>query len=353
MNISAKSQQIVVRRAERSDLAMWQDFVDRSPDAGCMHHAAWYEILREAFWVEPHFLIATDNDAKVHGILALYQSDSFLTGRHISSLEEGILAADPNTTHALLTAALELRDRIGAKYLQIRGSAVAESASKMIRTVHTILHTNHPEDVLWAAVRKKTRWAIKQNVKRPIAVEHDPSLRDLENFYRVYAEHMHALGTPVPGFEMFDSIRKRLGTGRLRLYIVRCRERIVGGMLCILNTNRWTDQYAIVRPSKETEFANYLLYWHAIRDAAACKVPLLDLGRCTPNGNVHLFKRKWGGVDIDVPYYFYSVKPHGTDNFRLEDLKVQKGIAQRIWSRLPLGFCNRIGPLLRKQLPFI
>jgi serine/alanine adding enzyme len=353
MNISASRQEIFVRRAERSDLAKWQDFVDRAPDAGCMHHAAWYDVLRDAFWVEPHFLIATDRHAEVRGILALYRSDSLLTGRHISSLEEGILASHPEAGSALLAAALELRDRVGARYLQIRGPAIADSTSTIIRTVHTVIPTNQPQEVLWAAVKKKTRWAIKQNSKQPISVEHDPCLYEFENFYHVYAEHMRALGTPVVGFEMFDSIRTRLGIDRLRLYIVRYRERIVGGMLCILNSTRWTDQYAIVRLSKETEFANYLLYWHVIRDAASCKIPLLDLGRCTPNSNVHLFKRKWGGIDVDMPYYFYPTKSPRIKKLGFEGLKNRKGVRQRIWAHLPLAFCNRIGPLLRKQLPFI
>jgi serine/alanine adding enzyme len=346
-------QEIVVRRAERSDLVMWQEFVDRTPAAGCMHHAAWYDVLRDVFCVEPHFLIAIDQNANVHGILSLYQSDSFLTGRHISSLEEGILATSAKATEALLEAALELRDRTGAKYLQIRGPATSDSTSTMIRTIHTIIDTNQSEDVLWAAVKKKTRWAIKQNFKAPIAVQHDPNLENLEDFYRVYAEHMRSLGTPVMGFDVFDSIRNRLGLRKIRLYIVRYREQVIGGMLCILNTNRWTDQFAVVRRSQETEFANYFLYWHAIRDASVCKVPLFDLGRCTPNSNIHLFKRKWGGVDIEMPYNFYFAARHAIGSLRLEELKLKKGVAQRIWSHLPLSFCNRIGPLLRKQLPFI
>jgi hypothetical protein len=344
---------MLVRRVACEDLASWQDYVDGMQEAGCMHHAAWYEVLRDAFWVEPYFLIATDERSQVQGILPLYQSNSWITAPHISSLEEGVLSSCPEARRALLTAALELRERVGARYLQIRGFADAELATRVIPTVHTVIPTNLPREALWRSIKKKTRWAIRQTLKQPIIVERDPDLVELDSFYAVYAERMRELGTPVMGFDMFESIRARLGKSRLRLYLVKYREDVVGGMLCIVNSTRWTDQYAIVLPSKDTEFANYLLYWHVICDASSCNVPQLDLGRCTPGSNVHLFKRKWGGIDIDVPYHFYADNASSISNLGLETLKRQKGLPQRIWPYLPLLLCNRVGPLLRKRLPFI
>jgi hypothetical protein len=349
---AAKSE-FVIRRVGQNDLSLWQEFVDRSPEAGCMHHAGWYNILKDAFAVEPFFFMALDGDATVQGILALYRSGSLFTGRHISSLEGGMLASSPQAAYALYSAARDLRDDIHARYLQIRGRAFDDGIFRVIPTVHTVIPTCRPAHLLWAAVKKKTRWAVRQNSKLPISVEHDPSLNELESFYRLYAERMHALGTPIIGFAMFDSMRSRLGSRRLRLYIVKHNGSPIGGMLCIVNNQRWTDQFAIVRPSDEAEFANYLLYWHVIRDASTCNVPALDLGRSTPNSNVHLFKRKWGGIDIEIPYYFYANDPKGLKHLRLETMKRTHGLAQIIWSRLPLPVCNRIGPLLRRQLPFI
>jgi FemAB-related protein (PEP-CTERM system-associated) len=343
----------VVRRVAVKDLALWQDYVDRTPEAGCMHHAAWYEVLRDAFSVEPYFFLATDERSQVHGILPLYQSDSWITGRHIASLEEGVLSSCPQARRALLSAALELRERVGAKYLQIRGGTCNELATKVVPAVHTVIPTGRSREVLWRSIKKKTRWAIRQTLKQPITVVRDPDLAELDSFYKVYAEHMRELGTPVVGFDMFESIRARLGKDRLRLYVVKYRENVVGGMLCIVNSARWTDQYAMVRPSKQTEFANYLLYWHVICDANSCQVPQFDLGRCTPGSNVHLFKRKWGGIDIDVSYHFFATNASSITNPGLEGLKRRKGVAQRIWPHLPLFLCNRVGPLLRKRLPFI
>ena len=51
---------IRVRLAKETDLSAWQQFVDQMPQAGCMHHAGWYAVLRDSCWVKPYFLIAED-----------------------------------------------------------------------------------------------------------------------------------------------------------------------------------------------------------------------------------------------------------------------------------------------------
>jgi len=131
-------------------------------------------------------------------------------------------------------------------------------------------------------------------------------------------------------------------------------------MLCILNSRCWTAVYSAVRPSRETDFANYLLYWHMIRDASIDGTPLLDLGRSAPDSNVRLFKRKWGGTEIEVAYerYFGRAKSQN-DHSRQHrgsvrgSLRRQKGLLYRLWSHLPLPLCNLLGPPIRKQLPFM
>jgi FemAB-related protein (PEP-CTERM system-associated) len=335
------------------DKFAWQEFVDRRPDAGCMHHAGWHAVLCEAYWVTPYFLMAKDTCGRIAGILPLYHSRSPLTGPYLSSLEDGVLADHHEAAYALLAEARALRDSTGARYLQVRGGVVDRPGAISVPTVRTFIDTDRPTDALWSAVKKKTRWAIRQAEKTNICIDCDADLIGLEDFYRVYAEHMRELGTPVIGMDAFRAIRSHLGAQRLRLYQVRERQRLIGGMLCIVNANRWTDYYAIMRPSDETVFANYFLYWQVIRDAAACGVPLLDLGRSTPDSNVHLFKRKWGGRDLEVMYQFYPAANAELRGVQLENLKKNKSLMQRLWSRLPLAVCNRLGPLLRKQLPFI
>jgi FemAB-related protein (PEP-CTERM system-associated) len=343
---------VSVRIAEETDLPEWQHFVDRRAGAGCMHHAGWHAVLRESYSVTPYFLMAQETRRLV-GILPLYYSRSFLTGPHLSSLEDGVFAADPRAVPALLTEARLLRESLGARYLQVRGGSIDRPSEQGFPTVRTFIDTRRPVDALWSAIKKKTRWGVRQAEKTDIRVQHDSALQRLEDFYWVYAEQMRELGTPVIGIDVFRAMRSHLGESRLRLYVVTERQRLIGGMLCILNIDRWSDYFAVVRPSDLTKFANYLLYWHVIRDASVCGVPLLDLGRSTPGSNVQFFKHKWGGREIEVPYRYYWGQEAPTRDVGFETLKRDRGIVQRLWSHLPLTLCNYLGPHIRRQLPFI
>jgi FemAB-related protein (PEP-CTERM system-associated) len=342
-----------VRQAQAGDMAAWQRFVDAAPDAGALHHAGWYDVLRDAFWVQPYFLMAVDGRDAVQGILPLYHSRSPIAGAHLSSLEGGVLAASSDATAALLAEARALRDRLGVGYLQLRGGAADRPAELTVPKIHTTIDTTQPVEALWAAVKKKSRWGIRQAEKQDLHVSRDADLGGIESFYRTYAAHMRDLGSPVIGLDAFRAIEHRLGPQRLRLYLVHHGARLIGGMLCILNGGRWTDYYAVVRTTADIEFANYLLYWHVIRDAAQCGATVLDFGRSTPDSNVHLFKRKWGGRDVEFPYRFYANPTLKIRDPGLQRIREQRGAARRLWSHLPLTLCNHLGPLLRKQLPFI
>jgi hypothetical protein len=361
LSFNASETNIRVRLATETDLSAWQRFVDRLPQAGCMHHAGWYAVLRDSCWVKPYFLIAEDaRGGEYTGILPLYHSTSPLTGSHLSSLGHGILAEDQQTVAALLDHARSFRDSIGAKYLELRGGPLDRPGDQAFTTVRTLINTGQPPKILWSAIRKKTRWAIRQAEKAAIRIECDVDLAGMDDFYWTYAEHIRKFGTPVMGIGFFRAIRTQLGNHRLRLYLVKEEQRLIGGMLCILNSRRWTAVYGAVRPSRETDFANYLLYWHLIRDASIRGTPVLDLGRSAPDSNVRLFKQKWGGTEIEVAYqrYFGRAKsrnhrsPQQGGSVR-GSLRRQKGSLYRLWSHMPLPLCNSLGPLIRKQLPFM
>jgi hypothetical protein len=164
---------------------------------------------------------------------------------------------------------------------------------------------------------------------------------------------MHRLGTPVFGAKVLRSMAAHLGPDRLRHYLVSYGGRPIGGMLCVVHGSCWTDLYAIVRRLPDVEFANYLLYWHVIRDAASLGVEQFDLGRSAPGSTVHAFKRKWGGQDVDVPYAFFRGDRASGRPLGLFSETRRQGVAQRVWTKLPLSFCNVAGPLIRRELPFL
>lgn len=335
----------------RADLDQWQDFVDSTPDAGALHHIGWLSVLRDVYAVKPFYLMAKTNEGAVAGIMPCYRAASPFTGAHYTTLEGGILG-HPMAQTALFEEAMKRLCTDRVQYFQIRGGVPSACASHTLETVHTIVSTSDGPDAVWVAMKPKTRWAVRQMEKLPLEVVQDDRFELLDTFHSLYAERMRQLGTPTFGREVFQAMRAHLGEV-MRLYMVLYEGRPVGGMLCMIHGQRVTDLYAIVSRERAPELANYLLYADVLRRTAGQGFASIDLGRSTPGSGVHLFKRKWGGHDVAVPYYFYARDGAQKGTFGLLKDTREKGLAQRIWSRLPPAACNTVGPILRRQLPFL
>jgi hypothetical protein len=320
-----------------------------------MHLAGWYGVLRDAYAVEPYYLLARDASGRIRGVLPGYFSKSIIMGYHYTTLDGGTLTDCQEAHDALIAAVMALRDRSGVTFVQIRGGVEDASASSRVEVVHTVVSTSSGSEAAWAKLKQKTRWGVRQAEKQDVLVERDVLLEGMRSFYDVYSEHMHELGTPCFGTATFREMERHFGPDLLRLFLVRYRGELIGGMLCIVHGRRWTDLHAIVRRTNTPEYANYLLYWTAIRHAADEGAIELDFGQSSPGGNVHMFKKKWGGEDIDLPYVTYrkvpkASKPVADDNVLKK--YPPKSLPRRIWSRMPIQLCNVIGPIMRRDLPF-
>jgi hypothetical protein len=87
---------------------------------------------------------------------------------------------------------------------------------------------------------------------------------------------------------------------------------------------------------------------------AAEDVQALDLGRSTQGGGVHQFKSRWGGHD-ETPCcrrYLCGNKAPGPSR-GMERFRHGETSLQRAWKRQPLWCANRLGSLLRRDLPFL
>lgn len=330
----------------------WQYFVDAHPDGQAMSHVAWCGILRRSSSVTPGFLLARNAAGQVVGLLSTYFSRSLFTGPHATTLDHGLLTLESDVGEALIDRAYQQCFQDGGRYLLLRG--VKSSGLHVDRehaSVSTLINTLGIESDLWNSVRQKTRWYVRQGEKAGFTVYLDSELRHMELYYKLYARHVHRLGTPVISPMLMREMAHHLGPDRIRLLVVVRDGDIVGGMLIVRGTNIWLSMYAFVREDCLPLSANYVLYWEAIRQANREGATTLDLGRSIADSGVHRFKSKWGGIDQPL-IYRYLAAPGKTLKGGLENYRTQKTIKQKIWTNLPLSVANTIGPILRKNLPF-
>jgi len=338
-----------VLRISTNDMNAWDSYVRANAQGGPMHWAGWLGVLQDVFAVEPLFLAAFDQSDALRGVLATYISSSLVGGRHGASLQGGILADDSQAATALFENAMNACNRSNCKFLVLRGGqrpSTAEVGS--IQVVHTLIDTSKPLDMLFGALKKKTRWLVRGCAGLDFnALEGTPS--ELEQFQRLYAQSQHRVGTPVPSRKFFPAIFKHFGK-RVRLFSVSLQGQMIAGMVCVSDATGWTSLYAARDPAPMAANNGYLLYWGVIEWMHKNNVLQFDLGRSAPGSGVHKFKSKWGGTDVYHDHLYYGNQASASiDNFK----KIHSGytLKQRVWQALPPSLCNTLGPMLRRNLP--
>lgn len=327
----------------------WDAFVAAHPDAGPMHWIGWHGVLVDAFAVEPVFLAAIDAASRIHGIAPLYFSDSSLEGRHLASLQDGILADAEETAELMLSAALSERDRRRAGLLIMRGGLpIASVAETTLPVVHTVVDTARSAERLLAAIGKKVRWQIRQCRDLSFA-EVAPSCDALARFHRIFADHQRRLGTPAPGSRFFPAIFRNLGN-RARLFTVSRSGTMVGGMVVVANGQGWASLYAAIEEKDRDADGGYFLYWKVLEWMCGQGVSRFDLGRSTPDSGVHRFKKKWADSDV-VKIYGYFGSDAATRVAAMNVMRKGQTLKQQVWKHLPPVICNLVGPVIRRKLP--
>jgi lipid II:glycine glycyltransferase (peptidoglycan interpeptide bridge formation enzyme) len=134
---------------------------------------------------------------------------------------------------------------------------------------------------------------------------------------------------------------------QIRFFAVYDRGRMAGGMLAIDHGCQRSSLYVAVDDDSMQRYASYALYWTVIADCLRSQViDRLDLGRSIAASGTYQFKQQWGARDHWVGYASYGKAPAQAAPAGRSALRA------RLWSSLPLGLCNRLGPRLRRSLPF-
>lgn len=335
-----------ISRVEPDQFPAWQEFAGRHSSATIFHDSGWYFVLT-SLDVAPEYWWATDAGGAVRGILPMYFSRSPFTGRHLGTLEGGVLSNERLVADALIRRASERSAELGSRYLLIRGGRhpPPDSASVVLRRF--LIDSAGGADAAWESLSSNQRNKIRKAGKRGLAVDHDDGA--LEEFYGVYARRMRDLGTPVEGLPYFDALRRTFGR-RFRLHVARVDGRVVGGMICISGGRFWSWLYGASEEAVFHLFPNESLLWSILQAAASDGAETLDMGASAPESGAATFKGRWATRTDPVPYIYHRStggwmgSPGG---YRSRETYLQRG-----WSKLPLWFTNRLGPRLRRSLPF-
>jgi CelD/BcsL family acetyltransferase involved in cellulose biosynthesis len=332
-------------------LAEWESYMDSRPSARAHHSSAWYTVLRQCFRVTPQYLWAIDERGTICGILPMYFSQSVFTGPHLATLDGGALADAPAIAASLYDEAERVRDQLDARYLLVRGAESAHRrATQESYYERTVVDLRGGTDAMWRRLPTAARRGVRSATKRRVTTERDDAA--LPVFYSLYARRMRELGTPVESPCLFETIRAGLRC-RFRLFLARVGGRAIAAILCGAGQTTWTYLYGASDSSALGYHPNDALFWAAFGAASREGALAFDLGASAPATGAHRFKAKWAPRENTVPHVFryYAANP-APGPFGLDAYRRRRSFRQRLWSRMPLSIATRLGPILRRRLPF-
>ncbi len=329
--------------------AEWDAFVLAAEGGTFFHRAGWATIFRDIFRLEPHFLFA-ERDGKIVGVLPLAHQKSLLFGNALIAapfcVEGGPLASDAAALAALDAAAIALMGKTGASSLEFRSRVAARDGwvarKELYATFARPLSESDDENL--KAIPRKQRAVVRKTLAGPLTSEID---RDAARLFRVYAESVRNLGTPVFPRKYFDALLKVFGED-CDVVTILDDGVPVSAVLNFYFRDTVLPYYGGGTVGARRNGANDFLYWETMRRAAARGYRRFDFGRSKAGTGAFAFKKNWGFEPHWLEYEYY-LKP-GTAMPDKNPNNPKFAALIEVWKRLPLPVANFLGPFLIRGL---
>jgi FemAB-related protein (PEP-CTERM system-associated) len=330
----------------------WRSYVEQHPQATFFHDLKWADAVANAFGHRRWYL-TTSRGGRLTGVLPLFELNSLLAGRLLVSLPYatygGVLADDGASAEALLEAARELADRVGARSLELRSLTAAGGRLETRRT-HARFRRELPgrvEEVAGAIPRKARAAARRAAERHDLGVERGAHL--LKPVWRLYARSMRRLGSPNYPLRFF---RELLGAapGASCLQLIRLGRRPVAGLMSFLHRDTVMPYFAGLDERAEVYGLHNFMYVESMQWAVGRGYRYYDMGRTRlDNPGPMNFKRFLGFEPEPLEYQCYV--PAGRRAPDLSPASSRWSAARSVWKALPLLLTRPLGGWLARSIP--
>lgn len=340
---------LTISRLDALTIPMWDAYVLKSPSATFFHRAGWKAVLEQAFGHRTYFLYAQDG-GDIVGILPLAQVKSALFGNTLSSLPfcvyGGIVADYEQAANALREEACRLARELKVDALELRNLSPSDSNWPVKELYYTFRKAIDPnDDVNLKAIPNRQRAMVRKGIDEGLHSEWD---QGTDRMYRVYAESVRNLGTPVFAAKYLRILRQVFAEECSVLMITHAG-RDVGAVLSFYFRDEVIPYYggstAIARSLKGV---NHFMYWELMRHSAKQGYRLFDFGRSKAGTGPFSFKKNFGFNPQALPYEYFLVKSAAVPD--VNPLNPKYRLMINIWSKLPLPVANFVGPMLARSL---
>ncbi|QIB64725.1 FemAB family XrtA/PEP-CTERM system-associated protein [Kineobactrum salinum] len=340
---------VSVRSCTAEDEPAWEAFVRDCPQATFFHRYGWQRVLQQAFGHRSHFLLA-EADGQVVGVLPLAEVRSRLFGNKLASLPfcvyGGIAASSTAAAAALRSAACERARALGVDALELRNLEPSASGWPVKDLYYTFRKPiDADNEVNLKAIPNRQRAMIRKGIQAGLESE---EVAGTERLYRVYAESVRNLGTPVFSRRYLDLLWEEFGDD-CRVLMIREGGEDVAGVMSFYFRGEVLPYYGgSIARARHIKGCNHFMYWELMRRSAEEGMVSFDFGRSKRDTGPFDFKKHWGFEPQPLPYEYFLVRAESIPDVNPNNPKYR--LLVDAWRRLPLPVANLIGPPLARSL---
>lgn len=331
--------------------ARWNGLVTKSDHSRVYHLHQWGTLLEE---VHGHRLVYLQED---EGVFPLACIKSSMFGNRLISLPfadyGGLCSQNMTTAEKLILQSTEIARQMGADFIEIRCPHqqhfdLLERHGFVRRDdyITFVLPLDKTIDELWKGIGDKNRNMIRKAERSGVNMIQAEKKADLRAFYSLYCATMKKLGSPPQPYLYFDKMWELFFPGKLSLILARLKDKHVAGGMFLLHQGTIHHAYSCSLREYLSLSPNDLIQWRIIRWGNEQGYRYLDFGRTREGEGTALFKRRWGGQSVPMPYFYRS---YNSDIKRRPEM--QYDWASRLWGKcMPEFVANRVGPWIVGQV---
>jgi len=344
-----------IRSLETASAPAWDRFVLSHPAATFFHQAGWARALELGFGHRHHFIFA-ERDGAITGVLPLLHMRTLLFGNLLSStpfcVQGGPLAVDAESAAALTDRAIALMEGLGASALEFR-SAPGDTPECLVDPgwiVRDDLYAGFRKEIVadheanLLAIPRKQRAMVRKGIQYGLE---STQTRAVDPFFRIYAESVRNLGTPMFPRRYFRLLLDIFGT-QADVTTILDAGNPIAAVLNFYFRDEVLPYYGGGTRQARQRAANDFMYWQVMRQAADRGCRLFDFGRSKVGTGAYDFKRNWGFTPVPLRYRFRLAQGAHVPDHNPLNPKYRLFIAA--WRRLPMPVANLIGPHIVRGL---
>jgi FemAB-related protein (PEP-CTERM system-associated) len=329
-------------------------YVHTHPEGTPFHLPAWSAAVARGCRQKSHYLVVEGGNAgQIVGVMPLTEVHSPLFGRALVSagfgVGGGILADTPKVVSLLAERAWDLAERLNCPTMEVRGAPLP-GPEWQVDTTHYLGFVRDlaaDDEAELAAIPRKQRAEVRKALENEFEIVIGCHAEDAAAHYAVYAESVRNLGTPVFPPMLFSEVLREFGKSA-DIVTVRHSGVAVASVLSLYWNGTvypyWGGGTAAARRLR----ANDRMYFELMRHARERGCKRFDFGRSKVGTGAAAFKKNWGFVAEPLTYYDRTVA--GASPRDANPLNPKYRLQVAVWSKLPLGIANRIGPLISRGL---